>query len=42
MNVRGRSDIIQVVSSYTIPLDLSAPMTVQGRSQVSGPLEGVS
>lgn len=34
LNVRGRSDIIQVVASYRIPLDLSGPMTVQGRSQV--------
>lgn len=36
LNVRGRSDIIQVVSSFRIPLDLSGPMTVQGRSQVVG------
>jgi hypothetical protein len=40
--VRGRSDIIQVVASYTMPLDLSAPMVVTGRSQVIGILEGVS
>lgn len=42
LNVRGRSDIIQVVSSFTIPLDLSGPMRVQGRSQIIGILEGVS
>jgi hypothetical protein len=42
LNVRGRSDIIQVVASYTMPLDLSAPMVVTGRSQVIGILEGVS
>lgn len=42
LNVRGRSDIIQVVDGYTIPLDLSAPMTVSGRSQIAGILEGVS
>ena len=41
LNVRGRSDIIQVVSAFTIPLDLSAPMQVQGRSQVLGQLQGV-
>jgi hypothetical protein len=38
LNVRGRSDIIQVVASYTIPLDLSAPMRVQGRSPITSPL----
>lgn len=42
LNVRGRSDIIQVVSSFTIPLDLSAPMRVQGRSRALGLLEGVA
>lgn len=41
LDVRGRSDIIQVVSGYAIPLDLSAPMTVQGRAQILGILEGV-
>lgn len=39
LNVRGRSDIIQVVASYTIPLDLSGPMTVNGRSLIVGSLE---
>lgn len=39
LNVRGRSDIIQVVSSFRIPLDLSSPMSVQGRSQVIGLVE---
>lgn len=42
LNVRGRSDIIQVVASYVMPLDLSAPMRVVGRSQIVGILEGVS
>lgn len=42
LNVRGRSDIIQVVASYIMPLDLSAPMRVIGRSQIVGILEGVS
>lgn len=42
LNVAGRSDIIQVVSSYTIPLDLSGPMRVSGRSLVLGALEGVN
>lgn len=42
LNVRGRSDIIQVVAGFTIPLDLSSPMRVQGRSRVVfGALEGV-
>lgn len=41
LNVAGRSDIIQVVSGYTMPLDLSGPMKVQGRSLVLGPLEVV-
>lgn len=41
LNVRGRSDIIQVVSGFTIPFDLSRPMTVDARSQVIGQLQGV-
>jgi hypothetical protein len=41
LDVAGRSDIIQVVASYSIPLDLSGPMTVSGRSLVLGALEGV-
>lgn len=41
LNVRNRSDIIQVVSSFSIPLDQSGPMRVEGRSLISGPLEGV-
>lgn len=41
LQVRGRPDIIQVVSSMDIPLDLSSPMTVQARAQVIGVLEGV-
>lgn len=39
--VRGRSDIIQVVSAFTLPLSVSAPMSVQGRSQILGLLQGV-
>lgn len=43
LNVREKSDIIQVVAGYSIPLALSEPMRVQGRSQiVTGALEGVS
>lgn len=42
LDLHGMSDIIQVVSSFTIPLDLSGPMRVQGRSQIIGVLEGVS
>lgn len=42
LNVRGKSDIIQVVAGFTIPLDLSGPMRVEGRSQVIDILEGVS
>lgn len=41
LDVRGRSDIIQVVENFHIPLDLSAPMRVTGRSMVASPLEGV-
>lgn len=42
LDVHGRSDIIQVVSGFSIPLDLSGPMRVRARSQVIGTLEGVS
>jgi|SRR5687768_1520432 len=42
LNVRGRSDIIQVVAGFHLPLDLSGPMRVQGRSRIAGALEGVS
>lgn len=38
LNARGESGIIQVVSGFTIPLDLS-PMTVTGRAQVPGLLD---
>lgn len=41
LNVRGRSDIIQVVAGYTLPLDLSSLMRVEGRAQVPGSLEGL-
>ena len=39
LNVRGRSDIIQVVAGFTIPLDLSGPMRVNGRALIVGSLE---
>lgn len=39
LNVRGRSDIIQVVSGFQLPLDLSGPMRVAGRSMIIGSLE---
>lgn len=41
LDVHGRSDIIQVVDSFLIPLDLSGPMRVSGRSLVASPVEGV-
>ncbi len=41
LNVREKSDIIQVVESFQIPLDLSGPMRVSGRSRIAGILEGV-
>lgn len=41
LNVRGRSDIIQVVASYQIPLDLSGPMRVSGRSMVASQAERI-
>lgn len=37
----GRSGVIQVVSGFQLPLDLSGDMTLQLRSQVPGLLEGV-
>lgn len=40
LNVRGRSDIIQVVAGFRLPLDLSGPMQVSGRSLIIGVLEG--
>lgn len=36
LNVYGKSDIIQVVSGFRMPLDLSGPMQVQARAQVVG------
>lgn len=39
--VRGRPPVIQVVSSFRIPLELSGVMSVSGRSQIVGVLEGV-
>jgi hypothetical protein len=40
LNVRGKSDIIQVVASYQIPLDMSGMMRVRGRSLVPDPIRG--
>lgn len=42
LDMRGRSDIVQVVDSFNIPLDLSGPMRVNGRSLVVSPIEGVN
>lgn len=42
LDVRGKSDIIQVVSGFTLPLDLSSDMQVQARSQVIDALEGIA
>jgi hypothetical protein len=42
LNVHGRTNIIQVVASFSIPLDLSRGMSVQGRSRVAGQLEGTA
>lgn len=41
LSVRGRSDIIQVVASFQIPLDVSGLMRVNGRSLIASPVEGV-
>lgn len=41
LSVRGRPDIIQVVASFQIPLDLSSLMRVSGRSLIASPVEGV-
>lgn len=40
LNVRGRKDIIQVVSGFTMPLVGSDLMRVTGRSQIIGLLDG--
>lgn len=34
LSVNGQPDVIQVVEGFTIPLDLSGPMTVSGRSLI--------
>lgn len=36
LDVRGRPDMIQVVDSYTLPLDVGSLMTVRGRAQIVG------
>lgn len=41
LDVRDRTGIVQVVADFRIPLDVSGLMTVSGRSQVLGTLEGV-
>lgn len=39
LNARGQSGIIQVVSSFVLPLDVAGMMTVTARDQVIGVLE---
>lgn len=39
LNARGQSGIIQVVSGFFLPLDVSGMMTVTGRDQVIGALD---
>lgn len=39
LDVNDRTGIIQVISSFAMPLDIGAAMTVQGRSQVVGQVE---
>lgn len=41
LDVRGKPPVTQVVASMRIPLDLSTMMTVEGRAQIIGTLEGV-
>jgi len=41
LDVYGRPPVTQVVASMQIPLDLSGPMRVDGRSLIAAPLEGV-
>ena len=41
LDVYGRAPVTQVVAAMRIPLDLSGLMTVEGRSVISAPLEGV-
>lgn len=41
LNVHDRPPVTQVIASMHIPLDLSSMMTVEGRAQVVGALEGV-
>jgi len=41
LDVRDRSGIVQVVAEFHLPLDVSGLMTVSGRSQILGTLEGV-
>lgn len=41
LDVYGRAPVVQVVASMQIPLDLSGPMRVDGRSRVAAALEGV-
>ena len=39
LDVNGRKGIIQVISSFGLPLDIGPAMSVQGRSQVIGVVE---
>lgn len=39
LDISGRTGLIQVVSSFTMPVDIGPAMTVQGRSQVIGQVQ---
>lgn len=39
LDVADRTGLIQVISSYTMPVDIGPAMTVQGRSQVIGQVQ---
>jgi hypothetical protein len=39
LDISGRKGLIQVVSSFTMPVDIGPAMTVQGRSQVIGQVQ---
>lgn len=42
IDAAGQSGVVQIVDGFTIPLHVDGMMQVSGRSQVIGPLEGVS
>lgn len=39
LNISGRTGVVQVVSSFTMPVDIGPAMLVQGRSQVIGQVQ---